>query len=119
MTFELAGTKLTIGIDQVFGSAGSATYCSVHGTSEVEIIDGKLHVPMIEAVAASGVVTSKGGSTSKDTAKCNVSLDKGTYEVKGTDLSTMSDGKPVTMHLVRDDKVIDLKARATAFAKRK
>ncbi len=123
MTLEVKGDKITVGTDQVMGAPGSATFCSVHGTSDAEVLNGKLTVPSIEAVASAGVVTSSGGDSSKDTAKCNVSFTKGTYEIasSGTkaDLSTILDGKPVTMHLVADDEVIDLKARATELAKRK
>jgi len=123
MTLEVKGGTITVGLDQVWGSPGSATYCSVHGSTDADMANGKLTIPTIEAVASAGVVTTDGGDTSKDTAKCNVSFKKGTYDIAlgagKAELSTMSDGKPVTMHLVADDEVIDLKARAVAFAKRK
>jgi hypothetical protein len=122
MTIELEGGKITVGIDQVFGSPGSATFCSVHGSSEAELAGTKLTVPTIEAVASSGVVSAKGGESTKDTAKCNASLKKGTYDVKvngkDVEISTTS-GDAVTLYLVPDDKVVDLKARAVAFAARK
>jgi hypothetical protein len=119
MTFELDGTKLTVGVEQVFGSPGSATFCAVYGSSDAELAGGKLTVPTIEAVASAGVVT---GDSKKDTAKCNASFKKGTYAVKVSgktvDLST-TEGDAVTLHLVPDDKVVDLKERAVKFAARK
>jgi hypothetical protein len=122
MTLELEGGKVTVGVEQVFGSPGAATFCSAQGSSDAELVGTKLTVPTIEAVAFAGVVSAKGGNSSKDTAKCDASLKKGTYEVKasGKDLEiSTTAGDAVTLHLVRDDKVVDLKARAVAIAARK
>ena len=122
MTFEIEAGKLTIGVDQIFGEPGSVTFCSVRAGSDATFDSGKLTLPTIEAVAFAGVVSVKGTSETKDTAKCNVSLKAGTYDVKvrgmEVELSTTS-GDPVTLYLVPDKKEIDLKARAVAFAKQK
>ena len=56
--------------------------------------------------------------TGKTMAAEIVASDLG-LELYKIDLSTISDGKSATMHLVADGEVIDLKARAVAFAKRK
>jgi hypothetical protein len=95
----------------------------VHGTSDAAVANGKLTVATIKSVASAGVVTASGNDSTKDTAKCNVSLSKGTYDIATgpgkAELSIVSDGEMVTMHLVTDDAALDLKARALAFAKRK
>lgn len=41
------------------------------------------------------------------------------HRQRTAELSTISDGKAVTMHLVADSETIDRKARAVEFAKRK
>lgn len=136
MTIEIESDKLVLGVDQVMGERGSASYCSVQTTAGITLKNGKFTIPSLAAVGSAGVVTVKSATTTtkdetktdtntkKKTTKCNVSLDGGTYTIKGSGKAielayTGSDGKPVTLQLVADTRDVDLQARAAAFAGRK
>lgn len=122
MTIEVTDGKLSVGNDQVFGGKGSASYCSVKASTDIVIANGTFTIPRVEAVTSTGRVSANGDNVNNNTSKCNVKLERGTYtiEARGAkiDLATTKDGKPFVLHLVADDKEIDLKARATALAKR-
>jgi len=128
MTIDIQAKKLTIGVDQVMGEPGDTSYCHVQASASIKIENGKFTIPSLEGSGHAGVVRVKtkddSTNTKKKTTRCNVSLDGGTYAIKGSGKTielayTDSDGKPVTIQLVADNADVDLQARAATFAARK